>query len=83
MLRREGGAVVNVGSVAGVNANRGSLTHSVTKAALAQMTRVMANDIAAAVLYLSSPAAAWVTGKLIEVDGGALGAVLSNELPDL
>jgi 7-alpha-hydroxysteroid dehydrogenase len=132
MLARDGGAVVNIGSVAGTNANRGSLTHSVTKAALAQMTRVMASDlaprvrvnavlpgaieteslrwwldekapdaretmitntpmrrngtpddIAAAVLYLSSPAAAWVTGKLIEVDGGALGAVIPNELPDL
>lgn len=131
MLER-GGAVVNIGSVAGINANRGSLTHSVTKAALGQMTRVMASDlaprvrvnavlpgaietealrwwldqkasgaratmiantpmrrngtpddVAAAVLYLSSPAAAWVTGKLIEVDGGALGAVLPNELPDL
>jgi len=132
MLERDGGAVVNIGSVAGVNANRGSLTHSVTKGALAQMTRVMASDlaprvrvnavlpgaiateslrwwldekasgarevmaantpmrrndtpddIAAAVLYLSSLAAAWVTGKLIEVDGGALGAVLLDETPDL
>jgi len=27
-------------------------------------------DIAFAVLYLASPAAAWVTGKIIEVDGG-------------
>jgi 7-alpha-hydroxysteroid dehydrogenase len=132
MLAADGGAIVNIGSVAGTNANRGSLTHSVTKAALAQMTRVMASDlaprvrvnavlpgaietdalrwwldekspdarevmirntpmrrngapedIAAAVLYLSSPAASWVTGKLLEVDGGALDAVLPNDLPDL
>src|SRR5690606_41972115 len=28
-------------------------------------------DIAAAALYLASPASRWVTGKVIEVDGGA------------
>ena len=28
-------------------------------------------DIAAAALYLASPASAWVTGKVIDVDGGA------------
>ena len=28
-------------------------------------------DIAAAALYLASPAARWVSGKIIEVDGGA------------
>ena len=29
------------------------------------------DDIAAAALYLASPAAKWVTGKVLEVDGGA------------
>lgn len=32
-------------------------------------------DIAAAALYLASPASAWVTGKVIEVDGGAESSV--------
>lgn len=32
-------------------------------------------DIAAAALYLASPASAWVTGKIIEVDGGAESSV--------
>ena len=27
-------------------------------------------DVAACVLYLASPASAWVTGKIFEVDGG-------------
>jgi 7-alpha-hydroxysteroid dehydrogenase len=27
-------------------------------------------DIALAALYLASPAARWVTGKILEVDGG-------------
>lgn len=30
-----------------------------------------AEDIAAAALYLASPAASWVTGKILEIDGGA------------
>jgi 7-alpha-hydroxysteroid dehydrogenase len=132
LLARGGGAILNVGSVAGKNATRGSLTHSLTKAALAQLTRLMAvelaprirvnavlpgavetdslrvfldrqptdirdamrsatimrrngtpEDIAAAVLYLVSPAASWVTGKLLEVDGGAFSPVIPNHQPDL
>jgi len=34
-------------------------------------TMGMPEDIAAAALYLASPAARWVSGKIIEVDGGA------------
>ena len=40
-------------------------------------------DIAAAVLYLSSPAAAYVTGKVLPVDGGLNGPNLDMSLPDL
>lgn len=32
-------------------------------------------DIAAAALYLATPASAWVTGKVVEVDGGAESSV--------
>jgi 7-alpha-hydroxysteroid dehydrogenase len=32
-------------------------------------------DIAAAALYLATPASKWVTGKVIEVDGGAESSV--------
>lgn len=40
-------------------------------------------DIAAAVLYLSSPAGAFVTGKVLEVDGGIEAPNLGVNLPDV
>jgi 7-alpha-hydroxysteroid dehydrogenase len=42
-----------------------------------------AEDIAAAVLYLSSPAGAFVTGKMLEVDGGIQVPNLDLGMPDL
>jgi len=38
-------------------------------------------DIALAVLYLASPASAWVTGKVLEIDGGAPGSVWPFPIP--
>jgi 7-alpha-hydroxysteroid dehydrogenase len=40
-------------------------------------------DVAAAVLYLVSPAARYVTGKVLEVDGGIDRPNLDLGLPDL
>ena len=40
-------------------------------------------DISAAVLYLSSPAGGFVTGKVLEVDGGLQIPNLDLRLPDL
>ena len=40
-------------------------------------------DIALAALYLASPAASWVTGKVLEVDGGIEFSNFPLELPDL
>jgi 7-alpha-hydroxysteroid dehydrogenase len=42
-----------------------------------------ADDIALAVLYLASDAAAYVTGKILEVDGGIEASNLDMHLPDL
>jgi 7-alpha-hydroxysteroid dehydrogenase len=42
-----------------------------------------AEDIAAAVVYLSSRAGQYVTGKMLEVDGGIQYSNLDLNLPDL
>jgi 7-alpha-hydroxysteroid dehydrogenase len=41
------------------------------------------DDIASAILYLASPAGAYVTGKIIEVDGGLQSPNLEMPIPDL
>lgn len=41
------------------------------------------DDIALAALYLASPAASWVTGKIFEIDGGIEAPNLVMGLPDL
>ena len=132
LLRREGASVINIGSVVGELAVRGQFTHSLTKSAEGQLTRLMAaelsprirvnailpgaietdalrgwldrfgpdvrehmiagtamrrngqpEDIANAALYLASPAASFVTGKLLSVDGAASASLLPRNMPDL
>ena len=131
-LLERSGTVVNIGSMAGQHASRGSFAHSLMKSSLGQLTRLLAaelaprvrvnavlpgavetdslrawlerqdpamregmlgriamrrlgqpQDIADAVLFLASPAASWVTGKLLEVDGMAQPDLMPNRLPDL
>ena len=40
-------------------------------------------EIAAAALYLASPAAAYITGEILSVSGGIQGGTLDLGLPDL
>lgn len=132
LLRSDHASVINISSVAGEHALRGSFTHSLTKRAESHLTELMAaelaprirvnavlpgaietdalatylstrgaeirdimhantlmrrngtpQDIADAVLFLASPAASWITGILLEVDGGAAENLVPKALPDL
>ena len=132
LLRSDGAAILNIGSVVAEHAARGQFVHSLTKATEAQLTKLMAaelaprirvnaiqpgaietdalrtwldrfgddireqmvagtamrrngqpDDIAHAALYLCSPAASFVTGKILTVDGGASATLIPHGLPDL
>jgi 7-alpha-hydroxysteroid dehydrogenase len=41
------------------------------------------DDVAAAVLYLASPASSYVTGQILAVDGGLHAPNLALPIPDL
>jgi 7-alpha-hydroxysteroid dehydrogenase len=42
-----------------------------------------AEDVAAAIVYLASPAGGYLTGKVLEIDGGLNAPNLDLDLPDL
>jgi NAD(P)-dependent dehydrogenase (short-subunit alcohol dehydrogenase family) len=129
MRRTGGGAIVNLGSVAGLTGGHPNLLYATSKGAVVQMTRAMAAhhgldgirvncvapgmvytpmvyaagmtpelrearrrrsllqtegtawDVAAAVLYLVSDEARWVTGIVLPVDAGATAGMSSLHVP--
>jgi NAD(P)-dependent dehydrogenase (short-subunit alcohol dehydrogenase family) len=61
MRRAGGGSIVNIGSVSAFIAQKGFLTYSATKAAVVEMTRCMALDLAEDRIRVNSvsPGAVW------------------------
>jgi 7-alpha-hydroxysteroid dehydrogenase len=130
LLERPGASVINMTSVGAYRATRGNLAHHTAKAALAQLTRLMAadlgpkvrvnalvpaaietpglrevfdkrpelretvvantrlrrigtpEDVAYAAVYLASPAASWITGTLLDINGGVVDEI-KEVAPDL
>jgi 7-alpha-hydroxysteroid dehydrogenase len=64
-----------------VASDEATMNEMTTKTPLGRVGEV--EDISAAVLYLSSPAGGFVTGKVLEVDGGLQIPNLDLRLPDL
>jgi 7-alpha-hydroxysteroid dehydrogenase len=129
LLASPDGSIVNVSSRMDRLSQRGLLTYGTVKAALSQMTRLLAaelaprvrvnavapavvatqeleaaldddrrraveaatplqrlasvGDVAMTVRWLCSPAASYITGKIIEIDGGAETPTLRSDAPDL
>ena len=64
-----------------VASDEATMTEMTSKTPLGRVGEV--EDISAAVLYLSSPAGGFVTGKVLEIDGGLQMPNLDLRLPDL
>jgi 7-alpha-hydroxysteroid dehydrogenase len=78
------GSVVNITSRMDRLVARGMVTYGTVKAAVTQLTRLATvADVASTARWLASPAASYVTGKVIELDGGAEAPVFPDDTPDL
>jgi NAD(P)-dependent dehydrogenase (short-subunit alcohol dehydrogenase family) len=74
MRTRGGGAIVNVGSISGVVAQRGRWTYNVSKGSVNQLTRCAALDLAVDNIRVNSVSPSWIWSQQVlaaaSADGG-------------
>jgi NAD(P)-dependent dehydrogenase (short-subunit alcohol dehydrogenase family) len=71
MIRRGGGAIVNFSSISAKVAQTGRWLYPVSKAAIAQLTRNMAQDLAADGIRVNSVSPGWTWSRIMnELTGG-------------
>lgn len=78
MIARGGGTIVNMSSGSGSRAAQGMGAYVVAKHGLQGLTKVAALDHAAAVAWLCSDEASFITGGTIPIDGGQAAGILTG-----
>ena len=70
MMTKRWGRIVNMASLSGIKGLPGQTNYSAAKAALIGATKALAQEVAAAVAFLVSEEASYITGEVISVNGG-------------
>jgi len=80
MLKQRKGSIINMSSVVGVKGNAGQSNYAASKAGIIGFTKSIAlelgsrkpEDVANACVFLASEMSAYITGQVLNVDGGML-----------
>jgi len=79
MMRQHSGAIVNISSVAGLDANAGNCAYGASKASIAYVTRVLARELADHNIRVNAVAPGLVDTEMADqMEGGARKAMIES-----